>query len=100
MNNQYEVLNFYLDFTENQNYNIMYQTINAFINIYNLNNKNIVLPNEMWYMIFENMNYYSILKFRLQLKKEIFNDKSPPYTLPSNSLPSNYEPQLQIIERK
>ena len=83
MNNQYEVLNFYLDFTENQNYNIIYQTINnTFINIYNLNDKNISLPNEMWYMIFEKMNYYSILKFRLQLKKEIFTDKSSPCSLP------------------
>ena len=107
MNNQYEVLNFYLDFTENQNYNIIYQTINTFINIYNLNDKNISLPNEMWYMIFEKMNYYSILKFRLQLKKEIFTDKSSPCSFPCSfpcslpsSLLSNDKPQLQIIERK
>lgn len=94
MKNQYEVLNFYLDFTNKQNINIIYQTINTFISIYDLNDKNISLPNEMWYMIFENMNYYSILKFRLLLKKEIFINKSARYLLPSK-----YQPQLQIIER-
>ena len=73
MNNQHKILDFYLDFTKKTNINIIYDTINTFIDIYNLySKKNILLPFELWYIIFEYMNYYSILKFRLQLKNEIF----------------------------
>lgn len=68
MNNQTEVLDFYLDFTKNYNNNIIYHTIHSFISIFDDNDINPHLPNEIWYMIFEHMNYYNILKLRLNMR--------------------------------
>ena len=69
MNNQTIILNFYLDFTDKCNNNIIYDTIHQFIKLFDRNrNKNKNLPNEIWYTIFQYMTYQDILTFRLDMK--------------------------------
>lgn len=63
MNNQTEVLDFYLDFTDKCHNNIIYDTIHQFINLFDTN-----LPNEIWYIIFQYMTYQNILTLRLKMK--------------------------------
>ena len=67
MNNQTIILNFYLDFTDKCNNNIIYDTIHQFIKLFD-RNKNKNLPNEIWYTIFQYMTYQDILTFRLDMK--------------------------------
>ena len=71
MNNQTEVLDFYLDFTKKYNNNIIYQTIHTFISV--LDNINSHLPNELWYLIFQYMNYYNILSLRLNMREYFYD---------------------------
>ena len=69
MNNQTEVLDFYLDFTDKCHNNIIYDTIHQFINLFDRNeNQNTNLPNEIWYAIFQYMTYQNILTLRLKMK--------------------------------